>query len=97
MSKNTVEIGGRKLPVPPASLKAIKRWMRAQQEVKLGSYEYLEEVSAFVCETLRKATPELEVDWLEEQLDESNIPVVLRAIYTAGKIESGEAQGPQES
>ncbi|BEH18850.1 MULTISPECIES: hypothetical protein [Burkholderia] len=93
--KNTVTIGGRELPVPPASLKSIKRWMKAQAETILNSPEYMDELSAFIGDTLARqdgGTPDLDRDWLDEHLDERNVPTVLRAIYSAGRIESGEAE-----
>ncbi|MBR8248695.1 hypothetical protein [Burkholderia cenocepacia] len=93
--KNTVTIGGRELPVPPASLKSIKRWMKAQEETVVNSLEYMNELSVFVGDTLARedgGTPGLDRDWLDENLDERNVPTVLRAIYSAGRIESGEAE-----
>ncbi len=93
--KNIVTIGGRELPVPPASLKSIKRWMKAQAETVLNSLEYMDELSIFVGDTLARVdggTPDLDRDWLDEHLDERNVPTVLRAIYSAGRIESGEAE-----
>ncbi|KVL59256.1 hypothetical protein WT01_15605 [Burkholderia cepacia] len=93
--KNTVTIDGRELPVPPASLKSIKRWMKAQAETVLNSLEYMDELSTFIGDTLARkegGTPDLDRDWLDENLDERNVPIVLRAIYSAGGIESGEAE-----
>lgn len=96
--KNSVTIGGRVLPVPPASLKSIKRWLHAQQEYRDGTIEYLDELSEFIGATLTRehgGTPDLDRDWIDSVLDETTIPVVLRAIYAAGRIESGEAAPAQ--
>lgn len=96
--KNTVTIGGRVLPVPPASLKSIRRWLSAQQDHRDGTIEYLDELSEFIGATLTReqgGTPDLDREWLETVLDELTIPVVLRAIYAAGRIESGEASPAQ--
>ncbi|MDV2160705.1 hypothetical protein [Burkholderia pseudomallei] len=98
--KNTVTIGGRELPVPPASLKSIKRWMKAQQEYRDGTPEYLDELSEFIGATLTReqgGTPDLDRDWLEGALDVTTIPVVLRAVHTAGRIESGEGEPAQST
>ncbi|RQS15527.1 hypothetical protein DF105_00920 [Burkholderia stagnalis] len=98
--KNTVTIGGRVLPVPPASLKSIRRWLRAQQDYRDGTVEYLDELSEFISATLTResgGTPNLDRDWLESVLDELTIPVVLRAIYTSGGVESGEAAPAQST
>ncbi|PFH29146.1 hypothetical protein [Burkholderia sp. JKS000303] len=97
---STVTIGGRTLPVPPASLKSIKRWLKAQQEYLDGSAEYLGELSEFIGATLtreRGGTPDLDRDWLDDVLDVTTIPVVLRAINTAGRIESGEGDQAQST
>lgn len=98
--KNTVTIGGRVLPVPPASLRSIKRWLKAQQEHRDGTLEYIDELSEFIGATLTReqgGTPDLDRDWIDSVLDEMTIPVVLRSIYSAGKIESGEAEPAQSS
>lgn len=97
---NTVTIGGRTLPVPPASLKSIKRWLKAQQEHRNGTIEYLDELSEFIGATLTRehgGTPDLDRDWIDSVLDETTIPVVLHAIYATGRIESGEGEPAQST
>jgi hypothetical protein len=97
MKTLTVEVGGRDLNVLPASLKTIKRWLKAQTETRVGTHEYMVEVSDFIFNTLKKGNPGLEQDWLDDELTELSIPKVIRAIYEAGRIESGEQEGPAGS
>lgn len=91
----TVELGDRKLVVAPANLKSIKRWLKAQKEVPVGTFEYMEEVSIFIHAALVIEQSDLDRDWLEEKLNERNIPDVIAKIYEAGKLESGEQERPQ--
>ena len=88
-----VELGGRTLRVAPANLKTIKRWLKAQKETRVGTVEYLDEISNFVLATLRIEQPDLTMDWLDEYLTEPNLPMVIAKIYEAGKIVAGETRG----
>ncbi|TDV04688.1 hypothetical protein [Paraburkholderia caballeronis] len=96
MAKHEITIGDKTLPVAPASLKTIKRWLKAQQEVRVGTLEYMDELSEFIYAALARATPDLDRDWLEGHLDETNIPLVISKVYEAGKLQSGEVTGRQE-
>lgn len=93
MAKITVELGGRKLPVAPASLKSVKRWLAALKDTQAGTVEYLEEVEEFIFSALRRADPNLDRDWLSSELDETNISAVIAKVYEAGRIRQGETQG----
>lgn len=92
---NTIEIGGRALAVRPSSLGTTRRWMDAQAELRLGTREYLAAISDFVYESLLRGNPELDRGWLEDNLDETNLRDVIRAIYEAGGIKTqGEPERP---
>lgn len=97
MTKNTVTLGGRELPVGPANLKSIKRWLAAQKEHAMGSLEYMDELTTFIGATLRRSTPDVDQDWLDEHLDELTIPPTLRKIYEAGRLQQGEDAAQQGS
>jgi hypothetical protein len=97
MNKITVELGGRVLEVRPANLRTVKRWLKAQAETRVGTLEYMEEVSAFVFGALARGNPDLSQEWLEEQLDELNIATVIGKVYEAGRIAVGEQSRPPES
>jgi hypothetical protein len=97
MKALTIDVGGKTLNVLPASLKTIKRWLKAQTETRVGTHDYMVEVSDFIYETLKKGNPGLEQDWLDDELTELSIPKVIRAIYEAGRIETGEQEGPEAS
>jgi len=93
MPKVTVELGGRKLAVAPASLKSVKRWLTALKETQAGTVEYLDEVEEFIFSALRRADQDLDRDWLASELDETNIAKVIAKVYEAGRLGSGETQG----
>jgi hypothetical protein len=88
----TITFGEREFTVPPANMKTVKAWLKANTEIAPNTLEYFEAVTDFVFNTLRRNYPDLERDFVDEHLDGRNRNVVLKAIADSAGLVPGEAK-----
>jgi hypothetical protein len=94
LKPDQIKLGGKTFTVSPPSLKSIKKWMTANKEIRVGTLEYMEAITDFIMASLRRAHPDIDQDFVEENLNERNIAALIVLINKVGGLETGEPTTP---
>lgn len=93
----TVNLGGQDLVAAPANLRSVRAWMQCRQAHEFGTVEHFDGMVAFILSTLQRNHPELNAEFILDNVDNRSLPELMRAVSGTSGLKTpvvpGEGSG----
>lgn len=94
----SITLGGRDLVIAPANLKTLRAWTKCMRETEAGSDARFEGQIAFITAVLQRNHPEIDADFVAENVDLANVVEVMRKANNAsGLVAKESAEGEAQA